>query len=247
LRIEVCDATGDQSLRVVAATPLLEASLGVYGGGECSGVLPADVDGDGRAEVIAAVFEPSKSYEGLQYLAVVNVGTGARLAAFRGFSPGSASVFQTRLPGTLGVAAAGGAYYLNTTADFQVTSPASGARTGPDVGVRWEGASEGEFAQVFVDGVLNYAGNDSGVELYLARGCHDIVVRSIDDCGRILYGPSDLGAPVAIRVTPSPWKPVLLLLTLFILLAPTALLLHARLHRMWRARRAVNPSKEKPG
>jgi hypothetical protein len=200
-----------------------------------------DVDGNGRSELIVAVFEPSKSYEGLQYLAVVDVDTGARLAAFRGFSPRSASVFRTHLPGMLGVAAAGGAYYLDTGADLQVTSPADGASTGPVVRVRWEGTGEGEFAQVFVDGVLNYAGNDSGVDLYLARGCHDIVVRSIDDCGRILYGPSDLGAPVAIRVTPSPWKPVLLLLTLFILLAPTALLLHARLHRMWRAGRSYSP------
>jgi hypothetical protein len=90
---------------------------------------------------------------------------------------------------------------------------------------------------VFVDGVRNHTGNGSGVDLYLARGRHDIVVWAIDDYGRILYGPSDLSAPVAIKVTPSLWKPVLLVLSLFGLVAMIVLLFYARLHRMLRARR----------
>jgi len=85
--------------------------------------------------------------------------------------------------------------------------------------------------------VRNYTGNGSGVDLYLARGKHDIVVRSTDNCGRISYGPSDLSAPVAIKVMPSLWKPILLVLSLFVLLAFVMLLFYARLHRMWRARR----------
>ena len=107
------------------------------------------------------------------------------------------------------------------------------------VAVRWEGTSKGDFVQVFVDGVRNHSGNDTGVDLYLARGEHDIVVRSIDECGRILYGPLDLSAPVTIKVTPSPWKPVLLALNLFVLPAMIALLFYARLHRVWRARRTA--------
>jgi len=63
------------------------------------------------------------------------------------------------------------------------------------------------------------------------------VVRSVDDCGRISYGPSDLSAPVTIKVTPSPWKPVLLVVSLFALIAIILLLFYARLHRTWRARR----------
>jgi hypothetical protein len=75
--------------------------------------------------------------------------------------------------------------------------------------------------------------------MYLGRGEHAVVVRSVDDYGRISYGPSDLGAPVVIKVAPSPWKPVLLVLSLFVLLAVIVLLFYARLHRTWRARRRV--------
>jgi hypothetical protein len=63
------------------------------------------------------------------------------------------------------------------------------------------------------------------------------LVRSVDDCGRISYGPSDLSAPLTIKVTPSPWKPAWLVLSLFALLAVVLLLFYARLHRTWRARR----------
>ena len=90
-----------------------------------------------------------------------------------------------------------------------------------------------------MDGVRNHATNGFEADLYLARGRHDIVVWSIDDYGRILYGPSDLSTPVAIKVTPSPWKPVLLVLSLLVLLATIVLLFYTRLHRMLRARRRV--------
>ena len=237
--IEIYDVARDQSLGVIPATPLLEEGIGYHGGNISADMIPADADADGRSEVLAAVSEPSMSSNILQYLAVVDTDSGQRLAAFMGFSPGSVSVFETHRPGILGVAAAGGAYYLNTDASLQVTSPADGARTGPTVGIRWEGTSEGEFVQVFVDGVRNHTTNGFEADLYLARGRHDIVVWSIDDYGRILYGPSDLSTPVAIKVTPSPWKPVLLVLSLLVLLATIVLLFYTRLHRMLRARRRV--------
>ena len=244
-RIEVYDVARDQSLGLVSATPVLRE--GAYSVGESTAVLPADVDADGRSEVLAAVPEPSTASHGQttgypamvgsQYLAVMGVDSGERLAAFMGFSLGSASVFDTHQPGVLGIATTGGAYFLDTTAHLEVTSPANGASTGPIVKVRWEGTSEGDSVQVFVDGVRNYAGNDSGADLYLAHGKHEIVVRSVDDYGRILYGPSDLSAPVGIKVTPSPWRPILLVLCVFVLLVMMVLLFYARLHRMVRARR----------
>ena len=58
-----------------------------------------------------------------------------------------------------------------------------------------------------------------GLTRIWARGRHDIVVWSIDDYGRILYGPSDLSTPVSIKVTPSPWKPIILVLSLLVLMA----------------------------
>jgi hypothetical protein len=244
--IEIYDVARDESLEVVPVTPLLSEG---GGGNESAAVLPADVDADGRSEVLATVSEPSMTsfgggpyqyYPGggsTQYLAVVDVDSGRRLAGFTGFNPATLSLFESHRQGVLGVAASGGAYYLNTDASLQVTSPADGARTGPTVGVRWEGSTDGDFAQVFVDGVRNHTTNGSRADLYLARGEHDVVVWSIDDYGRTLYGPSDLSAPITIKVTPSLWKPILLVLSLFVLAAFTVLLFYARLHRMLRARR----------
>jgi hypothetical protein len=128
-------------------------------------------------------------------------------------------------------------YFMSLDSGLEVTSPEDGSKTGPGIGLRWNGTSQGEFVQVFVDGVCNYAGNDSEIDLYLARGKHEIAVRSVDDCGRVSYGPPDLSASLNIRVAPSPWKPVLLLLSLFALLAVLLLLLAPRLRRMLRTRK----------
>jgi outer membrane protein assembly factor BamB len=249
--LEVYSVAQNVVLNSIPTTPLLKGGLGGYGNGKSTTMLRADVDADGRMEVIAGVIEPSTpsynpdtngypySSQNDQYFAVVDLDSGQRLAAFMGFDPASISLFETHQPGILGVAACGGACFLRMNADLQVTSPEDGARTGPTVGVRWEGPSDGDFSQVFVDGVRNDITNGFGADLYLGRGEHAVVVRSVDDCGRISYGPSDLSSPLTIRVTPSPWKPVLLVLSLFVLLAVIVLLFYARLHRTWRARRRV--------
>ena len=237
--VEFFDVAHDQPVATVAMRPLLGEDAGGYG--VESPLLPADADGDGRAEVLSTVSEPATipSYMvgNTPYLAVADPESGERLAAFLGFDLTSVSLFETHRPGVLGVAGAGGAYFLDTGVSLRITSPAQGASTGPTVDVRWEGTGEGEFVQVFVDGVRNHTGNGSGIQLYLGRGDHDIVVWSIDDCGRILYGPADLGAPISIRVTPSPWMPVMLVLTLLVTVAFILALLYPRLHRTLRARR----------
>ncbi len=87
-----------------------------------------------------------------------------------------------------------------------------------------------------MDEVRNDMSNDSEGEIVSGPGNHAIVVRSIDDYGRISYSPSDMSAPLTIKVAPSPWKPVWLVLSLFALLVVVLLLFYARLHRMWRAR-----------
>jgi hypothetical protein len=241
--IKVYSAAQDSILKSVPATPHLN-----WGEGSPT-LLGADTDEDGHLEVVSSVTEteiPSydpDAYSGYygsssrKYIAVVDIESGRRLAGFTGFDTTTMSLFESHQPGILGVAARGGACFLRLDADLQVTSPADGARTGPTVGVKWEGPTDGDFSQVFVDGVRNDLTNGLELQLYLARGNHTILVRSVDDCGRISYGPSDLSALVAIKVTPSPWKPVWLVLSLFALLAVVLLLFYARLHRTWRARR----------
>jgi hypothetical protein len=232
-------------LKDVPATPLFRMG---YPSETNMTILRADVDADGHAEAIVGIFEPSiPSYDpdayrdydssSRQYIAVMDIDTGQRLAGFMGFDTTNMSLFESHQPGILGVAACSGAYFLNMNSGLQVTSPEDGAKTGPTVEVSWEGPTDGDFSQVFVDGVRNDITNGFGTDLYLGRGAHDIVIRSVDDYGRISYGPSDLSAPTTIKVAPSPWKPVWLVLSLFTLLAVIVLLFYARLHRMWRARR----------
>jgi len=248
LGLEVYSVAQNAALDSIPITPPLKGNMAGYGYGDSVTALKPYVDADNRMEVIAGIVEPwipsydPDNYEGndpnsSSYFAVVNIAGGQRLAAFMGFNPASISLFETHQSGVLGAAASGGAYFLDVNAHLHVTSPEDGAKTGPSVGVRWEGPTDGDFSQVFVDGVRNDITNGFESELYLGRGQHDIVVRSVDDYGRISYGPSDLSAPVSIKVTPSPWKPVLLVLSLFVLLAAILLLFYARLHRVWRARR----------
>jgi hypothetical protein len=255
-RLQVFDVAHDTTLKDIAVAPRLGySSFGdSYDTGADEAVLLADVDNDGRPEVLMKVAEPSeRSYDrnyypyrsdssSPRYLAVVDMDTGRRLATFKGFETETTSLFQSHQPGIMGVAACGGICYLRIDSDLEVTSPEDGARTEPIVGVEWQGSTDGDFSQVFVDGVRNDITNGHESELFLARGNHTIVVRSIDEYGRISYGPSDISAPLAIKVAPSPWKPVWLVLTLFTLLVAVLLLLYARLHRTWRARkRAAKP------
>ncbi len=237
--IEVYDVAHDESIRVVPATPLLMNGLGGYGGSESSVLLPADLDGDGRSEVLTAVSEPSMSSNDLQYFAVVDTDSGRHLAGFTGFDAETISLFESHQPGILGVTGCGGVCYLHISSDLQVTSPEDEARTGPTVEIKWDGPTYGDFCQVFVDGVRNDITNAFESELVLARGNHAIVVWSVDDYGRISYSPSDLGAPLNIKVRPSPWKPVLLVLSLFLLLAFVLALFYARLQRARQARKRV--------
>jgi len=243
---EVYSAAQDSVLNSIPVTPLFKMG---YTAETYATLLPTDVDADGQMEVIAKVYEPSMpsydpdAYSGYYgsssrtYIAVVDIESGQRLAGFTGFDAATMSLFETHQPETLGVAACGGACFLRTDADLQVTSPENEARTGPTVGVAWEGPTDGDFSQVFVDGVRNDLTNGFESDLYLARGNHTVLVRSVDDCGRISYSPSDLSAPLAVKVAPSPWKPVWLVVSLLALLAVILALFYARLHRTWRARR----------
>jgi hypothetical protein len=241
----------DTTLKDIAVAPRLQySSFGdSYDTGSDEAMLLADVDNDGRPEVFMKVAEPSvPSYDRdvfigpanrsfAQYLALVDMDSGQRLSTFKGFETTTISLLPSHEPGILVVAACGGVCYLRIGSGLELTSPEDGENTEPIVGVRWEGPTDGAFSQVFVDGRRNDITNGSKSELFLARGDHSIVVRSIDDYGRVSYSPSDLNAPLAIKVAPSPWKPMWLVLSLLVLSAIVLLLFSPRLHRMLRARR----------
>ncbi len=230
----------------------LRMKTGFYGGGNPN-LLAADVDGDGRFEMMCDVTDPYvPSYDPdagfyLDYggstggnLAVVDLDSGLRLAAFAGFSASGVSLFEAHKPGTLGVAARGAACFLRVDGGLSITSPEDGATAGPNVSVTWEGATEGNFATVYVDGVRYDMTGDSRSDLYLGRGNHDITVISEDNWGRVSCGPANMGKPLTIKVVPSPWKPAWLVLSLVALVAVAGALSYPRLHRAWRARRRAS-------
>jgi outer membrane protein assembly factor BamB len=232
------------------APRLDETGIRYYSGGIATTILQADIDTDGHPEAVAETSEPwipsydpdaDISYPGSsqspRYLAVADVDSGRRLASFRGFDAAAISLFASHQPGVLGVAGNGGAYFLNVNSHLEITSPENGARTRPTVRVAWEGSTDGDFSQVYVSRVRNSMTNGSEVELYLAQGLHGLVVRSVDDCGRVSYSPSDVDDSLAIMVTPSPWKPVWLVACLSLLLVISFAMFFARLHRIWRGRK----------
>jgi hypothetical protein len=247
--LEIYDvAAGDLADAVPASLTLRRSQMQYRERDETT--LLVDIDRDGHPEVIMSAIEPDIPYQPesanpfeemeqrlSHVLAATDPDSGQHLASFTGFTPATVSVFDTNQVDCLGLAARGCVYFMSLDSGLEVTSPEDGSKTGPGIGLRWNGTSQGEFVQVFVDGVCNYAGNDSEIDLYLARGKHEIAVRSVDDCGRVSYGPPDLSATLNIRVAPSPWKPVLLLLSLFALLAVLLLLLAPRLRRMLRTRK----------
>ncbi len=248
-RLQVFDVVHDTLLKDIAATPLLQDDSGaIVDGGVDSAMQLANAGADGHGVAFMAVGEPSLPtydpdasalFEGTgspRHIALIDLESGRRLCAFTGFDPAGVSVLGSRIPGTLTVAACGGLCSLHLDADLLVTSPEDGANTGPTVGVSWESPSGG-MSQVFVDGVRNDITNGFKSDLYLGGGKHEVVVRSVDDWGRVSYGPADLDAPVTIGVGPSPWKPAWLVLGLFALVAVVLALLYPRLHRAWRARR----------
>lgn len=249
-RLRVFDVLHNEEIMDIAVTPWLQddGSGSDVAGQAPKALLLTDVDADGRGEMITAVSEPSLPrydpdtpaiFEGTgspRHIAVTDLESGRRLCAFAGLDPAGVSVLGSQVPGTLTVAACGGLCSLRLEADLQVTSPDDGASTGPTVAVSWESPSGG-LSQVFVDGVRNEITHGSRSELYLSGGEHRIVVRSVDDWGRVSYGPADLDTPVIIGVGSSPWKPAWLVLGLFALLALVLALFYPRLHRARRARR----------
>ncbi|MDM7998819.1 MAG: PQQ-binding-like beta-propeller repeat protein [Dehalococcoidia bacterium] len=252
-RLQVFDVAHDTMLRDIAVTPRLhQSSFGNYdAASQDDQMLLADFNADGYPEIVMRVTEPSMpSYDpdvgtfyydprssSPQYLALIDVENGQRVATFARFRANAMSLLRSHQSGVLEVAACGGICYLQTGLDLQITSPGDGERTRSIVTVKWEGPSDGSFSQVFVDGVRNDITNGLESDLFLARGNHTILVRSIDECGRISYSPPDLSTPLSIRVSPSPWKPVWLAGSLLVLLAAVLALFYARLHRAWRARR----------
>ncbi len=87
-----------------------------------------------------------------------------------------------------GVVGFGGEFYfLDVANNLRITSPVEGDVVTSPVRITLEGVSAGTFNQIFVDNAELIRTNDNDVTLSIGRGEHELVVRSLDECGRGIY------------------------------------------------------------
>ena len=144
----------------------------------------SDLNGDGKQELVISAYQSVGTGSSRQYMGLTDVHGEGLLAYFPFSSPG---FFKTGEVGSLGVADGAGLYILRTGEDIRVSSPGSARTVGSPARIVWEGASESSFADVFVDGVRSGAILGTSIRLPLASGEHEVVVRSIDEYGKISY------------------------------------------------------------
>jgi hypothetical protein len=84
------------------------------------------------------------------------------------------------------VGSAGNIYFLDTSKNLTITSPASGAVTGSPVTVKWSVGGESVFT-VLVDGMQTLRTEDKSAQFEISSGDHVITVYSSDRYGKGVY------------------------------------------------------------
>jgi hypothetical protein len=97
------------------------------------------------------------------------------------------------------------------------------------VRISWEGVSPGAFNQVFIDDIEVARTNENEVTLDLARGEHELTIRSLDEYGKGVY------ATVTFEVGKGSSAVILVFIVLVILI------LAAIYPFVWRAVRKFRP------
>ncbi len=147
----------------------------------------SDINGDGHSElgIIAAVGEEhSKRVK----MFVVDVHNGEIVSDF---SSAGKEMFNFG-SGTVGmVGSSGNVYFLDTSKELQITSPADDSVSGSPVRVEWTGASEA-VTTVMVDAKRTVMTSDSFAEFEILSGKHKITVYSFDSYGKGVYDSVDV-------------------------------------------------------
>jgi hypothetical protein len=192
MRISVYDIARNSLVKQISIPPLEEKAM-QYGQiarwpiapGPGGTVYPIeDPNGDARPGLATVSNHSVGTGPFRKHLALVDL-DGERLLAYFPFS--SSEFFQPGEVGSLGVADCAGLYILRTGEGIRVTSPGSGSTVGSPAKIAWEGAGESDFADVFVDGVRSGAIGSTSIRLPLTSGTHEVVVRSIDEYGKVSY------------------------------------------------------------
>ena len=234
VRISVYDIAEDSLVRQIAIPPLEEKTL-LYGrtAGLSEGPGPGgtlypigNLSGDGGQRLAVPMYHSVGRSSSGRYTALIDLDDGVLMALFP--FPDS-EFFETGEADSLVVAASAGLYLVGTDGGLRITSPVQASTVNSPATLAWEGAAGSDFADVFVDGVRTGAVLGTSTRLALASGEHEIVVRSIDEYGKVSY------ATTTLRVRQWPLASIIGIFSFAILLLAYC---YARCARVLRNRRA---------
>jgi hypothetical protein len=109
----------------------------------------------------------------------------------------------------------GEVYLLNVAGNLQITAPDEGSTQTSPTTVKWVGAGEGAFNQVFVDGIEVGRTNENELTIPTMQGEHELEVRSLDEYGRGVYQK----VTFSVEKGPSPIIQLIIWLALFLIIA----------------------------
>jgi outer membrane protein assembly factor BamB len=144
-----------------------------------------DFNGDGTRELALVVMLGETREEKEAHLLVVDVVNERVMADFQIVGSQLIEVGEHSELGVVGLT--GEVYFLNVANNLRITSPTSeGSQTSP-VRITWEGVSPGAFNRVFIDDIEVARTNENEVTLDVARGEHELTIRSLDEYGKEVY------------------------------------------------------------
>jgi len=144
-----------------------------------------DVNGDGSKELVAILAFGDTEKEKEWQLMVIDIHHEELLADFRVLGSDFIELGKGSEFGMTGLG--GEVYLLDVARNLQITAPVEGSTQTSPTTVKWVGAGEGAFNQVFIDGIEVGRTNENELALQITQGEHELEVRSIDEYGRGVY------------------------------------------------------------
>ncbi|MBN2330625.1 MAG: PQQ-binding-like beta-propeller repeat protein [Candidatus Aenigmarchaeota archaeon] len=144
--------------------------------------LIADMNGDGRRE-LGVIMAVGEEYEKRIKMFVVDI---ANLEVISDFTSIGSEIIN--LGGTtVGmVGSSGNIFFLDTSKDMSITSPASGSVTGSPISVEWE-TGAGAMSMLMVDDKRTLITDGDEAEFEILSGEHKITIYAFDRFGKGLY------------------------------------------------------------
>jgi outer membrane protein assembly factor BamB len=169
-----------------------------------------DINGDGWKELAAIIPFGATVNDKVWQLVVVDIHHDEIITDFLILGSGLFTLGSESGFGMTGFN--GEVYLLNVTQNLRIESPVDGSTQTSPVTVKWSGASEVAFNQVYIDGIEVGRTNDNELTIKVTQDEHGLEVRSLDENGRGVY------QKVVFTITKSSLPIILLIVLLAMLL-----------------------------